>query len=100
MFNIFKKVNNIEKRLLGGIKLDFLTMQLIIVITILIGGILAGKKGSIISSGVWLIATLLVIKDSWINIFQLISVILAYQISMIIGIARDYFKNRKLKEKS
>lgn len=75
-------------------------MQLIIIITILIGGIIAGKKGAILSSVVWLIATILVLKDSFINIFQLVSVILAYQISLMIGIGRDYFKNRKLKEKS
>lgn len=80
--------------------MNFMLTQGIIATTIILGGILKGKKGAIVTGAIWLIATFFVLKNNLVSIFQLLTVVMAYQISLIIGIVSDYIKKKKLKAKS
>lgn len=70
-------------------------LQLLIIITVVLSGIIAGKKGAIISGLVWLATTILMMYGDIFAAIQLITVGISYQISLIIGIGRDYYIKRR-----
>lgn len=70
-------------------------LQIVILATIILSGILGGKKGSLISGGVWLVTTIIMMYSNMFASVQLITVALSYQLSLLIGIGRDYYLKRK-----
>lgn len=81
--------------------MNFITIQLIIFITIILSSLLCGKKGTIISSIVWLITTFIIKKANYLGSIQFITVALAFQLGMITGIVKDfiYKKIKSIKSK-
>lgn len=70
-------------------------LQILILITIILSGIIGGKKGATISGIVWLGATIIMIYGDIFAAIQLLTVGVSYQISLLIGIGRDYYIKRK-----
>lgn len=70
-------------------------LQVIILITIILSGLLGGKKGALISGGVWLVTTIIMMNSNMFAAIQLITVAMSYQISLLVGIGRDYYIKRK-----
>ncbi|MBB6622650.1 hypothetical protein [Clostridium gasigenes] len=75
--------------------MGIIKLQIIILITIILSGILGGKKGAIISGLVWLVASIIMMHSNIFAVIQLITVTISYQISLLVGIGRDYYIKRK-----
>lgn len=72
-----------------------LELQALILVTIILSAILGGKKGGIIASGVWLFTTIIIMYSDIFAGIQLITIALSFEISLLIGIGRDYYMKRK-----
>lgn len=70
-------------------------LQILIMITVVFSGILGGKKGAMISGVVWLVITLIMMYGDLFAAIQLVTVGISWQISLIIGTARDYYMKRR-----
>ncbi len=79
--------------------MGFIQTQILIFATIIIASLLAGKKGAVMSIAVWLVETIIVIKVNNLSYVQMITVSLAFQLGIIIGVARDFIM-KKIKGKS
>lgn len=75
--------------------MGIIKLQIVILVTIILSGILGGKKGAIISGAVWLVASIIMMYSNIFAVIQLITVTISYQISLLIGIGRDYYMKRK-----
>lgn len=69
--------------------MDFMYIQLVIFLTIILSAVLGGKKGALISFLVWAIETYIVFKVDSFSYLQLITLGLAFQIAIIIAVIRD-----------
>lgn len=70
--------------------MNFIQIQLIIFLSIIICSLIGGKKASLIASAVWIIETIIVYRISRMNYLQIIAVSLSFQIGMLIAIVRDF----------
>ena len=70
--------------------MNFIQIQAIIFFSIIICSIIGGKKASLIASAVWIIETIIIYKTSKMNYLQIISVSLAFQVGILVAIARDF----------
>lgn len=70
--------------------MNFIQIQAIIFFSIIICSIIGGKKASLIASAVWIIETIMIYKTSKMNYLQIISVSLAFQVGILVAIARDF----------
>lgn len=81
--------------------MEFMYIQLIIFLTIILSSIIGGKKGAFIAFLVWAFETYMVFKINSFNYLQLITLGLAFQIAIIIAIIRDLiYKQFKKKANS
>ena len=69
--------------------MDFMYIQLVIFLTIILSSIIGGKKGVFISFLVWTVETYIVFKVDSFSYLQLITLGLAFQIAIIISVIRD-----------
>ena len=69
--------------------MDFMYIQLVIFLTIILSAVIAGKKGALISFLVWAVETYIVFRVDSFNYLQLITLGLAFQIAIIIAVIRD-----------
>ena len=69
--------------------MDFLYIQIIIFITIILSAVLAGKKGALIACLIWAIETYIIYKMNSFNYLQIITLGLSCQLAIIIAIFRD-----------
>ena len=69
--------------------MDFMYIQLVIFLTIILSSIIGGKKGVFISFLVWTVETYIVFKVDSFSYLQLITLGLAFQIAIIIAVIRD-----------
>lgn len=76
--------------------MDIIQLQIVILATILLSGILSGKKGSLIAGAVWLVTTLIMMYSNAFAAIQLITVAFSYQFSLIIGIGRDFYIKKRM----
>lgn len=70
-------------------------LQVLIILTVILSGIIAGKKGAMISGIVWLVTTIVMMYGDIFAAIQLVTVGISYQISLIIGLGRDYYIKRR-----
>ena len=80
--------------------MNFINIQVIIFVSIILFSILGGKKLSLIASLVWIIETIFTYRISKINYLQIITVTMSFQIGIIVAIIRDFIVKRikKIKE--
>lgn len=76
--------------------MGFIELQVLVFITIILSGILGGKKGSLIASGVWFITSIIMMYSNVFAVLQIIVVGFSYQVSMLIGIVKDFYIKRKI----
>lgn len=76
--------------------MDIIQLQIVILATIVLSGILGGKKGSLIAGAVWLVTTLIMMYSNAFAAIQLITVAFSYQFSLIIGIGRDFYIKKRM----
>ena len=69
--------------------MDFMYIQLVIFLTIILSAVLGGKKGAFISFLVWAVETYIVFRVDSLSYLQLITLGLAFQIAIIIAVIRD-----------
>lgn len=69
--------------------MGFIETQIIIFLSIMITSLIGGKKGTIISTIVWGIETLIIYKISAMNYLQVVTIALSFQLGLITGIAKD-----------
>ena len=69
--------------------MDFMYIQLVIFLTIILSAVIAGKKGALISFLVWAVETYIVFRVDSFSYLQLITLGLAFQIAIIIAVIRD-----------
>ena len=69
--------------------MDFMYIQLVIFLTIILSAVIAGKKGALISFLVWAVETYIIFKVDRFSYLQLITLGLSFQIAIIIAIIRD-----------
>lgn len=83
--------------------MSFITIQFIMFISIIISGLIGGKKGTILSTLVWGVATLITKRSIYFGNIQFITLAMSFQISLVMGIAKDFIqckvKNFRNKEK-
>lgn len=70
--------------------MNFINIQIIIFISIILFSLVGGKKLSLIASAVWIIETIMTYKLNRINYLQIITVTLSFQIGIIVAIIRDF----------
>jgi hypothetical protein len=69
--------------------MNFLYLQIIIFILMIISSIIGGKKGNIICGIVWVGETIISMQFNSIQYIQIITVAVSFQIGLIIAIIRD-----------
>lgn len=78
-----------------GVDMDFIKLQFIVFATIVLSGILGGKKGVLIASGVWFVSAIIMMYSNVLAVIQIIIVGFSFQVSMLIGMLKDYSIKRK-----
>ena len=81
--------------------MNFLYVQILIFILMIISSIIGGKKGTFICGAVWIIATVISIsinRFNNINYFQLMTVAVSFQLSLIIAAIRDLIVKKLMKK--
>lgn len=74
--------------------MDIIQLQLLIILTIVICSLVGGKKGGIIASAVWFIASLIMMRSTMFSVLQLVTVVISFQLGLLIGFIRDYIFKR------
>lgn len=69
--------------------MEFMYIQLIIFLTIILSAVIGGKKGAAISFLVWSLETYIVFNVDRFSYLQLITLGLGFQIAIMIAIIRD-----------
>lgn len=69
--------------------MEFMYIQLIIFLTIILSAIIGGRKGAAISFLVWSLETYIVFNVDRFSYLQLITLGLGFQIAIMIAIIRD-----------
>lgn len=80
--------------------MEFIQIQIIILLTIVISSVIGGKKASLLASAVWVIETIIVYRISHNNYLQVITVALSFQIGIVLAIIRDFISSRIKKSRS
>lgn len=79
--------------------MEFMYIQLVIFLTIILSAVIGGKKGAAISFLVWSLETYIVFNVDRFSYLQLITLGLGFQIAIMIAIIRDLltkqFKKRE-----
>lgn len=74
--------------------MNFITIQIIIFISIILSSLLGGKKGAIISTLVWLVTTFIMKKGNYLGSIQFITLALSFQLGMITGVVKDFIQKK------
>jgi formate hydrogenlyase subunit 3/multisubunit Na+/H+ antiporter MnhD subunit len=69
--------------------MEFMYIQLVIFLTIILSAVIGGKKGAAISFLVWSLETYIVFNVDRFSYLQLITLGLGFQIAIMIAIIRD-----------
>lgn len=78
--------------------MKFLIIQLVIMLTIIISGILGGKKGAVLASIVWMIETFAISKVSVFSNLQFGIIAISFQVGISVGVFKDYI-GKKIRER-
>lgn len=82
--------------------MEFIYIQIVVFITIILSSIIGGKKAVFIAGLVWSLQTYITYRFSSFNYLQIITLGLAFQIGLIVAVIRDLIvkkiKFRKTKE--
>ena len=78
-----------------GVDMEFIKLQFIVFATIVLSGILGGKKGALISSAVWFVSAIVMMYSNALAVIQIIIVGFSFQLSILIGMIKDYSIKRK-----
>lgn len=78
-----------------GVGMGFIELQFIVFATIILSGILGGKKGVLIASAVWFVSAIIMMYSNVFAVIQIIIVGVSFQVAMLIGMIKDYSVKRK-----
>ena len=80
--------------------MEFMYIQLVIFLTIILSAVIGGKKGAAISFLVWSLETYIVFNVDRFSYLQLITLGLGFQIAIMIAIIRDLLVKQFKKSKN